>query len=99
MNPGNLIIHLPLQARNLAVTLESDLSLSHPTRSPLPNSVESSPKYLLHVTPPLHCRSLCPGSDPQDLSFLNHYQCVCASGRLTRLLSAAWRRLSDGSKP
>lgn len=75
MNPGNLIIHLPLQARNLAVTLESDLSLSHPTPSPLPNSVESSPKYLLHATPPLHCHSLCPGSDPQHLSFLNHHQC------------------------
>lgn len=47
MNPGNLILHLPLQARNLAVTLESDLSLSHPTYDPLPSSTESSPKYLL----------------------------------------------------
>lgn len=67
MNPGNLIIHFPLQARNLAVTLESDLSLSHPTSSPLPSSVESSPKYLLVATPPLLCQSLWPGSDPQHL--------------------------------
>lgn len=74
MNPGNLIIHLPLQARNLAVTLESDLSLSHPTSGPLPSSVESSPKYLLDATPPLHCHSLCPGSAPQPLSLLNHHQ-------------------------
>lgn len=74
MDPGNLIIHLPLQARNLAVTLESDLSLSHPTSSPLPSSVESSPKYLLDATPPLHCHSLCPGSAPQPLSLLNHHQ-------------------------
>lgn len=74
MNPGNLIIHLPLQARNLAVTLESDLSLSHPTSSPLPSSVESSPKYLLDATPPLHCHSLCPGSAPQPLALRNHHQ-------------------------
>lgn len=52
MNPGNLILHLPLQARNLAVTLESNLSLSHPTYSPLPSSTESSSKYLLYATPP-----------------------------------------------
>lgn len=74
MNPGNLIIHLPLQARNLAVTLESDLSLSHPTSSPLPSSVESSPKYLLDATPPLHCQSLCPGSAPQHIALRNHHQ-------------------------
>lgn len=58
MNPGNLILHLPLQARNLAVTRESDLSLSHPTYNPLPNSTASSPKYLLYATPPLHWQPL-----------------------------------------
>lgn len=58
MSPGNLIPHLPLQARNLAVTLESDLSLSHPTYNPLPSSIASSPKCLLCATPPLHWQSL-----------------------------------------
>lgn len=59
MNPGNLILHLPLQARNLAAILESDLSLSHPTYNPLPNSTESYPKYLSYATHSLHCQSIC----------------------------------------
>lgn len=59
MNPGNLNLHLPPQARNLAVTLESDLPLSHPTSSPSPNSiVSSSPKCLLYATYSFHWQSL-----------------------------------------
>ena len=71
MNPGNLILHLPLEARNLAVTLESNFSLSHPTHSPLPSSIESSSKYLLYATP--HQHHLCRGSDPEHLSCLHHH--------------------------
>lgn len=68
-NPGNLILHLPLEARNLAVTLESDLSFSLPTY-PLPSSTKSSLKYLSYATPPLHWQSL-PMDQPLNISCLD----------------------------
>lgn len=72
-NPGNLILHLPLEARNLAVTLESDLPFSLPTYNPMPSSTESSLKYLSYATPPLHWQSL-PMVQPLSISCLDLHQ-------------------------
>lgn len=73
MNLGNAILHLSLQARNLAVTLESDLSHSHPTYNPLPSSAESSPQCLSCVPSPLPGRALAWFGPPAFLCLCHHH--------------------------
>lgn len=92
MNSGNVILHLPLEARNLAASLESDLSFSLPTCSLLPSSTEPSPKYLLYATPTLQRQSL-PRFRLFSSSCLDHQQ-----SSLTALPAAVYDT-EEGGRP